>query len=158
HNALSAVVLKAHPSSRGVVRLTGSHPQDPLFIEKRHFEEPGGRQDIIDIRDTIKAIRALIAQPNITMHIEDQVFPDPGMQSDQEIEDHILEHVFGHHACCTSAMGAESDPNAVLDGNFRVRGVENLRVVDISAWPIIPGWFVTTPTYMMSEKAADVII
>ncbi|KAJ6514652.1 hypothetical protein DFH09DRAFT_829261, partial [Mycena vulgaris] len=46
---------------------------------------------------------------------------------------------------------------AVLDGNFNVRGVENLRVVDISSWPAVPGWYVPTPTYMISEKAADVI-
>jgi hypothetical protein len=73
----------------------------------------------------------------------------------------------GHHACCTAPMGADDgacppshlynetaeslyvDPNAVLDGNFKVRGVENLRVVDISSWPNVPGWFVTTPTYMV---------
>ncbi|KAJ6561877.1 glucose-methanol-choline oxidoreductase, partial [Mycena capillaripes] len=63
-----------------------------------------------------------------------------------------------HHACCTNPMGPEDEPKAVLDGNFKVRGVENLRVVDISSWPKVPGWFVATPTYMISEKAADVII
>jgi hypothetical protein len=41
------------------------------------------------------------------------------------------------------------DPNAVLDGDFKVRGVENLRVVDASTWPIVPGYFVTTPIYMV---------
>ncbi|KAF8882013.1 glucose-methanol-choline oxidoreductase, partial [Infundibulicybe gibba] len=63
-----------------------------------------------------------------------------------------------HHACCTNPMGADNDKNAVLDGNFRVRGVANLRVVDASSWPTVPGYFVTTPIYMISEKAADVII
>jgi choline dehydrogenase len=59
HNILTAVVLKAHSSSRGVVRLTGNHPQDPVHIEKRHFEGPGGRQDIvaIAIREVIKNIQ-----------------------------------------------------------------------------------------------------
>ncbi|KAJ7909276.1 hypothetical protein B0H13DRAFT_1467893, partial [Mycena leptocephala] len=60
-------------------------------------------------------------------------------------------------ACCTNAMGADDDPNAVLDGNFKVRGVENLRVVDMSSWSNVPGWFVITSTYMISEKAADII-
>ncbi|KAJ7683672.1 hypothetical protein B0H17DRAFT_941683, partial [Mycena rosella] len=46
HNAITAVVLKAHPSSCGVVCLTGSHPQDALCIEKHHFEASGGQQDI----------------------------------------------------------------------------------------------------------------
>ncbi|KAF8882000.1 glucose-methanol-choline oxidoreductase, partial [Infundibulicybe gibba] len=63
-----------------------------------------------------------------------------------------------HHACCTNPMGPDNDNNAVLDGYFRVRGVSNLRVVDASSWPVVPGYFITTPTYMMSEKAADVII
>ncbi|KAF8185211.1 hypothetical protein K438DRAFT_1597518, partial [Mycena galopus ATCC 62051] len=49
------------------------------------------------------------------------------------------------------------DPMAVLDGEFNVRGVSGLRVVDISSWPNVPGWFVTTTTYMISEKAADII-
>ncbi|KAJ7683685.1 hypothetical protein B0H17DRAFT_1204983 [Mycena rosella] len=158
HNAITAVVLKAHPSSRGVVRLTGSHPQDALRIEKHHFEASGGRQDIVAIREAIKVARSIVEHPNITMHVEAQVFPGDDVQTDEEIEDHILEHVFGHHACCTNPMGAGDDPNAVLDGDFKVRGVENLRVVDISSWPAVPGWFVTTPTYMISEKAADVII
>ncbi|KAJ6561810.1 hypothetical protein B0H19DRAFT_1142681 [Mycena capillaripes] len=158
HNALTAVVLKTDTASRGTVRLTGNHPQDPLRIEKRHFEAPGGRRDIKAIRETIKIARGMVEHPNITMHVEAQVFPDPATQGDEEIDDHILEHVFGHHACCTNPIGEDDDPNAVLDGDFKVRGVENLRVVDISSWPKVPGWFVTTPTYMISEKAADVII
>ncbi|KAJ7917033.1 choline dehydrogenase [Mycena leptocephala] len=158
HNAITAIVLRAHPSSRGVVRLTGNHPQDPVRIEKNHFEAAGGRQDIVSIREAIKVARSIVEHPNITMHVDAQVFPDPEVQSDEEIEDHILEHVFGHHGCCTNPIGADDDPNAVLDGDFKVRGVENLRVVDMSSWPKVPGWFVTTPTYMISEKAADVII
>ncbi|KAJ6450005.1 hypothetical protein C8R45DRAFT_849354, partial [Mycena sanguinolenta] len=47
---------------------------------------------------------------------------------------------------------------AVLDERFRVRGVSSLRVVDMSSWPDAPGFFPTTPTYMLSEKAADLIL
>jgi choline dehydrogenase len=127
HNALTAVVLKAHPSSRGIVHLTGSHPQDPLHIEKHHFEASGGHQDIVSIREAIKVARGIVEHPNISMHVEAQVFPNPDVQTDQEIEDHILNHVFGrlrrlwqrcsifnmlintagHHACCTNPMGAD---------------------------------------------------
>ncbi|KAJ6561800.1 hypothetical protein B0H19DRAFT_1233669 [Mycena capillaripes] len=94
HNALTAVILKAHPSSRGTVRLTGNHPQDALQIEKHHFEAPGGQQDIAAIRDGIKVARSIVELPNIAMHLEAQVFPDQAPQSDEEIDDHILEHVF----------------------------------------------------------------
>ena len=55
-------------------------------------------------------------------------------------------------------MGADGDPNAVLDSRFRVRGVSGLRVVDASIFPKIPGYFIVTNIYMASEKAADVIL
>ncbi len=63
----------------------------------------------------------------------------------------------GHHASCTCKIGGDADPAAVLDFSFRVRGVRGVRVVDASVFPSIPGFFVVMPTYMISEKAADVI-
>jgi choline dehydrogenase len=47
---------------------------------------------------------------------------------------------------------------AVLDGAFRVRGVEGLRVVDASVFPRIPGFFLASAVYVISEKASDVLI
>ena len=50
------------------------------------------------------------------------------------------------------------NPDDVVDARLRVRGVDGLRVVDASAFPKIPGFYIVTPTYMISEKAADVIL
>ena len=47
---------------------------------------------------------------------------------------------------------------AVLDAKFKVRGTEGLRVVDASVFPKIPGYYISLPTYMISEKGADVIL
>lgn len=47
---------------------------------------------------------------------------------------------------------------AVLDSSFRVRGVAGLRVADASVYPKIPGTFTATSTYLIGEKAADVIL
>jgi choline dehydrogenase len=55
-------------------------------------------------------------------------------------------------------MGQRSDPMAVVDSNFRVHGTRNLRIVDASVFPRIPGYFIITPIFMISEKAADVIL
>jgi choline dehydrogenase len=54
-------------------------------------------------------------------------------------------------------MGPAGDPMAVVDSRFRVFGTQGLRVVDASVFPRIPGFFIVTPIYMISEKAADVI-
>ena len=53
---------------------------------------------------------------------------------------------------------SRSDPNAVLDSKFRVRGTSGLRVVDASVFPKIPGFFIVVPIYMVSEKATDVLL
>jgi choline dehydrogenase len=55
-------------------------------------------------------------------------------------------------------MGPDSDPNAVLDSRFRVRGTTGLRVVDASVFPRIPGFFIVVPIYMAAEKATDVLL
>jgi choline dehydrogenase len=55
-------------------------------------------------------------------------------------------------------MGPPGDPGAVVDSNFRVQGAERLRIVDASVFPKIPGFFIVTSVYMISEKASDVIL
>jgi choline dehydrogenase len=54
-------------------------------------------------------------------------------------------------------MGAATDPMAVVDSRFRVYGTRNLRIVDASVFPKIPGFFIASSVYMISEKACDVI-
>jgi len=158
-NALTAIVLFARGSTRGTVRLTGSHPQDLLDIQKLRFQDPvGGPKDIAILREGVQRARDIANQTLIAPHVAAEVLPGPNVTTDAEVEEYIKERIFGHHACCTNAMGPDNDTNAVLDGNFQVRGVKGLRVVDASSWPRIPGFFVATPTYLISEKAADVII
>ena len=70
----------------------------------------------------------------------------------------IKTEAWGHHASCTNKMGPASDRMAVVDSQFRVHGVEGLRVVDTSVFPRIPGLFIAVPTYMISEKASDLIL
>ncbi|KAG5290869.1 glucose-methanol-choline oxidoreductase [Histoplasma capsulatum var. duboisii H88] len=88
-----------------------------------------------------------------------EVWPGPERANDTEsLKDFIKKEAWGHHASCTCPIGADNDPMAVLDSNFRVRGVEGLRVVDASVFPKIPGFYIAVPIYMISEKASDVIL
>jgi len=56
-----------------------------------------------------------------------------------------MNEAWSHHASCSRKVGAEADPQTVLDSNFRVRGTTNLRVVNASVFPYIPGLFIVTP-------------
>ncbi|HEX7680374.1 MAG TPA: GMC oxidoreductase, partial [Thermoanaerobaculia bacterium] len=69
----------------------------------------------------------------------------------------IRDNAWGHHASCSCKIGRPDDPSAVVDSRFRVIGTKGLRIVDASVFPKIPGFFIVTPIYMISEKAADVI-
>jgi 5-(hydroxymethyl)furfural/furfural oxidase len=62
------------------------------------------------------------------------------------------------HASCTCRMGAESDPMAVTNNAGRVHGIEGLRVVDASIFPVVPCANTNFPTIMTAEKIADAIL
>ena len=62
------------------------------------------------------------------------------------------------HASCSCRMGADGDPMAVTDPQGRVRGVEGLRVVDASIFPLVPCANTNFPTLMTAEKIADAIV
>ncbi|KAF8170651.1 hypothetical protein K438DRAFT_1982527 [Mycena galopus ATCC 62051] len=158
-NHFNNVILKAHTSSKGWVRLTGSDPQDLLDINKNQFQTAEDQNDRQVVVDAIKKTRALWASKSgLNSHSIIETWPGPDVQTDEQLSDFVTQNAWGHHVCCTAAIGTDDDPNAVLDKNFKVRGVGNLRVVDASAFPWIPGMFMTTAIYQISEKAADAII
>lgn len=69
-----------------------------------------------------------------------------------------MKEAWGHQASCTSKMGLVTDPMAIVDSEFKVHGVQNLRVVDASVFPDIPGLFIMLPTLMVLEKAKETLI
>jgi choline dehydrogenase len=87
----------------------------------------------------------------------EEIWPGPQV-TDAALREWIMNEAWGHHASCSCKLGAKDDGMAVLDNNFRVRGTTNLRVVDASIFPYIPGFFIVTPTYMIAEKASEVIL
>jgi choline dehydrogenase len=87
-----------------------------------------------------------------------ELLPSAEVSTDEQLKTFIKDEAWGHHACGTCKIGKDSDPMAVLNSRFQVRGVQGLRVVDASVFPHIPGFFIVTPIYMISEKASDVIL
>ena len=88
----------------------------------------------------------------------EEEMPGAEVQGNEAIGEYVKENAWGHHASCTVPIGAEGDEMAVLDSKFRVRGVGGLRVVDASVFPKIPGVFIQAPIYIVSEKAAGVVL
>ncbi len=160
-NYLTWAVLKAHTNNRaGVVRLKSSAPRDRPFVNFRYFEEgtDDNGEDLDSVIEGIKFVRSLTAPLKANGLIAEEELPGEQVQSDDELRDFVKYHAWGHHASCTCPIGSDNDPMAVLDGDFRVRGIHGLRVVDASVFPRIPGFFIVSSIYMIAEKAADVML
>lgn len=149
------LALKAHSRNRaGTVLLASADPRDPPAVNFNSFAQ-GGDDDVQTVYEAVEFARGVYDALPATLGDYEDVRPPAG---EDETKQFIRDEAWGHHASCTCPIGADDDEMAVLDGGFRVRGVRNLRVVDASAMPRIQGFFIVSSVYMMSEKAADVIL
>ncbi|KAK0638352.1 Cyclase atC [Lasiodiplodia hormozganensis] len=157
-NAWTWLTLKAHTrNNAGTVTLRSADPQDMPEINMRNFAV-GGDEDLDALVEGMKYGRQVF-QDLIPLDGKfTEVWPGESVQTDEEWKEFAKYESWGHHASCTCPIGADDDQNAVLDTNFKVRGVSNLRVVDASVFPKIPGTYIAVPIYMISEKASDAIL
>ncbi|MFC6671990.1 GMC family oxidoreductase [Marinobacterium aestuariivivens] len=160
-NYLTWAILKAHTNNTaGSVTLRSADPLDTPHINFRYFDEgnDASGEDLDSVVAGIRFVRKLTGPLKKKGLIAEEELPGEALQSDEELRDFIRNQAWGHHASCTCPIGADDDSMAVLDSRFRVRGVQNLRVVDASVFPRIPGFFIVCAIYMVAEKAADVIL
>ncbi len=158
---LTWAILKGHTDSNyGTVKLSSNNPRDTPIINFKNFHNGSNlySQDMNAMVHAVKNIRNLMRNWNIRWHIKKEVWPGNNIRSDYQIRDFVKKEAWGHHASCTNKIGANNDKFAVLDSKFRVRGIQNLRVVDASVFPKIPGFFISVPIYLISEKATDDIL
>ncbi len=159
-NRFTWVILKAHTNNTaGTVRLRSSDPRDVPEINFHYFEEgnDANGEDLASVVEGVRFVRHMNKRIGERVKIQQEVLPGKEFQSDEQIAQFIKDNAWGHHACGTCKMGPENDPLAVVNSRFRVYGTKNLRVVDASVFPRIPGFFIVTPIYMLSEKASDII-
>ena len=160
-NYLTWAVLKAHTVNRaGTVRLASTDPTERPIINFSYFDEGSDQagEDLASVVEGVKFVRRLTEPLRQSGFIVAEEVPGPAVQTDAQIAEFIRNEAWGHHASCSCPIGRDDDPMAVLDGDFRVRGVSALRVVDASVFPRIPGFFIVSAVYMIAEKAADVIL
>ena len=157
-------ILKAHTGNHaGTVMLKSTDPRDTPDINFNYFGTgtTAGGADQRDLNAVVEAVafaRKMAKNMNPVAGPFQEVYPGPSVNTTAAVRQLVTDNAWGHHASCTCPIGSDSDPMAVLDSEFRVRGVSGLRVVDASVFPQIPGIFIVVPVYMISEKAADVIL
>ena len=158
-NYLTWAILKAHTNnSAGTVKLRSTDPRDVPQIDFHYFEEGNDAkgEDLQSVVEGIKFVREL-TKPLIEKGIiAEEELPGKDVQTDEQIADFVKYHAWGHHASCSCPIGDRAK-GGVVNGDFEVHGTKNLRIVDASVFPKIPGFFIVTSIYIIAEKAADVI-
>ena len=150
---MGARVILLHPESRGDVTLRSADPAAKAVIRHNFLS---AENDRITLRRGVKTAREVYASEPLKSLLGAEVWPGANIQSDDEIDAYIRRTAgLIYHPVGTCRMGADAD--AVVDGELRVNGVQNLRVVDASVMPTVPGGHTNAPTIMIAEKIADLL-
>lgn len=135
----------------GYVRLRSADPTHSPEINFRAFGNgTGGEKDLDALIQAIEVCRSI----NKAEEGRGEIFPGPDVA---DLRDFIRREHYGHHPACSNPIG-RTGADSVVDGDFKVHGVEGLRVVDASVFPKMPGLFLIAAVETLSEKAsADIL-
>jgi choline dehydrogenase-like flavoprotein len=155
--AFTASVCNVQPTSRGHVRLKSADPADPPAIAPRYLSTDEDRRVAAD---SLRVARRIVAQPALAKYRPIEYLPGPSVGDDDaslvKAAGDIGTTIF--HPIGTAKMGLPSDPLAVVDERLRVIGLEGLRVIDASVMPTITSGNTNSPTMMIAEKGAAMVL
>ena len=142
--------------SRGSVHAKSADPHaDPAI----HTNVLGTEADRETTIRAMRFTRSLMETAAMRPHYDHEIGPGTDAQTDDELLAYAREIGGSNwHPASTCKMGVDSDPGAVVDTALRVRGIQNLRVVDASVMPTVVSGNTNAPTIMIAEKAADLML
>jgi choline dehydrogenase len=148
---LNACLLR--PRSRGWLRLRSADPTDAPLINSNYLGNP---DDVRHIVDGLRAARRILATREMQKEVVREIFPGPAVQSG--LEEHARRTVkTNYHPVGTCRMGRADDQMAVVTPDMRVRGVQRLRVIDLSVVPQLMSANTNAPAMAIGDRAADII-
>lgn len=154
-NRVSLAVNVSRPQSRGVVRLRSSNSQDAPIIDHPLLASDA---DVRTLIDGARVMRGIFHSPLLRAHVLKEYLPGEAVTTDEQWEAYVRAASFAlYHPVGTCRMGADADPQAVVDSQLRVKNIRNLRVIDAAVMPSLPSCNTNGPTIMIAERAAIMI-
>jgi choline dehydrogenase len=154
--AITISVCNLRPESRGSTHAASADPRAAPVIKPNYLSTLADRRVAVD---SIRLSRRLAAARALARYAPRELKPGANLQSDDELvraAGEIGTTIF--HPVGTAKMGLAQDPLAVVDERLRVYGVGGLRVADASVMPRITSGNTGSPTMMIAEKAAEMIL
>jgi choline dehydrogenase len=154
--AFTAAVCNLRPTSRGHVSIKSADPREQPAIAPNYLSTETDRKIAVD---AIRLTRRIVLESDaLKQYSPEEFMPGPSFQTDEELikaAGNIGTTIF--HPVGTCKMGSAGDPSAVVDTDFKVRGISGLRVIDASIMPTITSGNTNAPTYMIAERGAAAI-
>jgi choline dehydrogenase-like flavoprotein len=155
--AITVSACNLQPTSRGTVRIRSAAPDDKPSIAPNYLSTEDDRQVAAD---AIRTTRRLMKQSALAKYHPEEFLPGPSVGDDDaslaKAAGDIGTTIF--HPVGTAKMGIASDPMAVVDERLRFYGLDGLRIADASVMPTITSGNTNTPTAMIAEKGAAMIL
>lgn len=155
--AITVSACNLRPTSRGSITLRSTDPADKPRIAPGYLSTPEDRQVAAD---AIRVTRRLMGQAAMQPFSPEEYLPGTAVGDDSaslaKAAGDIGTTIF--HPVGTAKMGLATDPHAVVDERLRVIGVQGLRVIDASVMPTITSGNTNTPTIMIAEKGAMMVL
>lgn len=153
---MTVACWQQRPESSGYVRARSADPFDAPIIQPNYLAEEYDRRVLLS---GMKLARKLLASDPLQPYYLREDFPGPEVQSDDELMGAAKERgTTTFHPSGTCRMGPATDPQAVVDDQLRVHGLESLRVVDASTMPTMLSANLNAASLMIGEKASDIIL
>ena len=154
--AFTASVCNLRPTSRGHVRIVSRDPRAYPAIAPNYLSTEADRKIAVD---AIRLTRRIVMESEaLKKYYPEEFMPGAVFQTDDELvkaAGDIGTTIF--HPVGTCKMSRASDPTAVVDTDFKVRGIERLRVIDASIMPTITSGNTNAPTIMIAERASEIV-
>jgi choline dehydrogenase-like flavoprotein len=154
--AMTISVCNLRPASRGWVHAASADLGAPPLIQPNYLSAD---EDGQVAADSLRLVRRIVAKAPLQRFDPREQAPILGATSDAELL--AAARALGttiFHPVGTAKMGPDTDPMAVVDGRLRVRGVTGLRIADASVMPNIVSGNTNSPTMMIAEKAARMMV
>ncbi len=154
--AFTASVCNLRPTSRGSIHVSGPNATDAPDIRPNYLSTDEDRHMAVE---SLRWARKIVSQPAMRPYRPEEHKPGAHVASDEDMlvaAGDLGTTIF--HPVGTARMGPDGDRNAVLDERLRVRGVKSLRVIDASVMPAITSGNTNSPTIMIAEKGAAMML
>ncbi|MGH6763545.1 MAG: GMC family oxidoreductase [Phyllobacterium sp.] len=152
--AFTASVCNLRPESRGTIHLRSPDHRSAPAIQPNYLSAVADRRVAAD---SIRITRRIVSQAPLQRYRPEEFKPGPQYETEEQLvtaAGEVGTTIF--HPVGTCRMGVDAD--SVVDPQLRVRGVKGLRVADASIMPSITSGNTNSPTIMIAEKAADMIL